>query len=74
MSGDVVQAVADTDPVVYKLEFRKSQKEDSIGVLQRLRIKPTYKSRLSIPLCRMRALLLVKLSVRLRCSAWNVNL
>jgi hypothetical protein len=60
MSGEVVQAVADTDHVVYKLELRKSQKEDSIGVLQRLRIKPTCKSRLSNPLCRMRALPLVQ--------------
>jgi hypothetical protein len=60
MSEDVVPAVADTDPVVCKLELRKSQKEDSIGVIQRLRIKPTGKSCLSIPLCRLRALPLVR--------------
>jgi hypothetical protein len=61
MSEDAVQAVADTDPVVCELELWKSQKEDSIGVIQRLRIKPTGNYRLSITLCRLRALPLVRL-------------
>ena len=60
MSEDAVQAVVDTDHVVCELALRKSQKEDSIGVIQRLRIKPTGKSHLSIPLCRLRALPLVR--------------
>jgi hypothetical protein len=60
MSEDAVQVVDDMNPVVCELELRKSQKEDSIGVIQRLRIKPTSKSRLSIPLCRLRALPLVR--------------
>jgi hypothetical protein len=60
MSQDAVQAVADTDPVVCELELWKSQKEDSNGVIQRLWIKPTGKSRLSILLCRLRALPLVR--------------
>ena len=60
MSQDTVQAVADTDHVVCELELRKSQNEDSNGVIQRLRIKPTCKSRLSIPLCRLRVLPLVR--------------
>ena len=60
MSQDTVQPVADTDHVVSELELRKSQKEDSNGVIQRLRIKPNGKSRLSILLCRLRALPLVR--------------
>ena len=59
MSQDTVQANADTDHVVCELELRKSQKEDSNGVIQRLRIKPTCKSRLSIPLCCLKSLHLV---------------
>ena len=57
---DTVIAVADTDHVVCELEFRKSQKEVSNGVLQRLRIKPTSKSHFSIPLYRLRGLPLVR--------------
>ncbi len=60
ISNDIVVAVADTDHVVSELELRKSQKEDSNGVIQRLRIKPTSKSRFSIPLCRLRVLPLVR--------------
>jgi hypothetical protein len=60
MSQDIVQVVADTDLVVCELELRKSQKNDSNGVIQRLRIKPTGKSRLSIPLYHLRALPLVR--------------
>jgi hypothetical protein len=60
MSQDAVPAVADTDYVVCELELRKSQKEDSNGVIQCPRIKPTGKFRLSIPLCRLRALPLVR--------------
>ena len=60
ISNDTVVAVADTDHVVSELELRKSQKEDSNGVIQRLRIKPTSKSRFSIPLCRLRVLPLVR--------------
>jgi len=54
MEIDDVRPLAETDPVVSELELRKSQKEDSIGVIQRLRIKPIGKSRFSIPLCRLR--------------------
>jgi hypothetical protein len=60
MNEDVVQAIADTNPVVCELELRKSQKGDSIGVIQHLWIKPTGESRLSIPLWRLRALPLVR--------------
>jgi hypothetical protein len=60
MSQDIVQVVADTDPVVCELELWKSQNKDSNGVIQRLRIKPTGKSRLSIPLCRLKALPLIR--------------
>ena len=57
---DTVVVVADTDPVVCELELRKSQKEASNGVIQRLRIKPTSKSRFSIPLCHLRVLPFVR--------------
>ena len=39
-----------------ELELHKSQKEDSNGVIQRIRIKPTNKFRFSISLCRLRGL------------------
>ena len=57
---DTVLVVDETDLVVCELQVRKSQKEDSNGVIQRLRIKSTSKSRFSIPLCRLRALPLVR--------------
>ena len=60
ISNDTVVAVADTDHVVYELELRKSQKDDSNGVIQRLRIKSTNKSRFSILLCRLRVLILIR--------------
>ena len=60
MNQDTLQPVPDTDLVVCEFELRKSQKVDSNGVIQRLRIKPIGKSRLSIPLCRLRALSLVR--------------
>ena len=50
---DIVVVVADTDPVVWTAK-------DSNGVIQRLCIKPTSKSRFFIPLYRLRALLLVR--------------
>ena len=49
---DIVLVVVDMDHVVYELELRKSQNEDCNGVIHRLQIKATSKSRLSIPLCR----------------------
>ena len=57
---DTIIVVADMDPVVCEFELRKSQKEDSNGVIQRLHIKSTNKSRFSIPLCRLRVLPLVR--------------
>jgi hypothetical protein len=57
---DTVVAVTDTNYVVCELELRKSQKDDSNGIIQCLRIKPTSKSRFSIPLCRLRVLPLVR--------------
>jgi len=57
---DTVIAGTDTDHVVSELELRKTQKEDSNGVIQRLRIKPTVKSRFFISLCRLRCLPLVR--------------
>ena len=56
---NTVIAGADTDPIVSELELRKTQKEDSNGVIQRLRIKPIVKSRFSILLCRLQCLPLV---------------
>ena len=43
-----------------EFELRKSQKEDCNGVIQRLHIKRTNKSRFSTPLCRLRGLPLVR--------------
>jgi hypothetical protein len=43
-----------------ELEIRRSQKEDSIGVIHRVCIKPLSKSRFSIPLCRLQCLPLVR--------------
>ena len=43
-----------------ELEIRRSQKEDSISVIHRVRIKPLSKSRFSIPLCRLQCLPLVR--------------
>ena len=43
-----------------ELEIRRSQKDDSIGVIHRVRIKPLSKSRFSIPLCRLQCLPLVR--------------
>src|SRR5579875_3354213 len=60
MEIDDVRPLAETDPVVSELELQKSQKEDSIGVIQRLRIKSIGKSRFCIPLCRLRCLPLVR--------------
>ena len=60
LGQDIVLGVAVTDPVVSELELRKTQKEDSNGVIQRLRIKPIVKSRFSIPLWRLRCLPLVR--------------
>ena len=57
---DIVLAVDETNHVVCELQVHKSQKEDSNGVIQRLSIKPTTKSRFSIPLCRLQALLAVR--------------
>ena len=56
---DTVVAVTDTDHIVCELELRKSQKDDSNGIIQRLHIKSTNKSRFSIPLCHLRVLPLV---------------
>ena len=57
---DTVVAVTDTDHIVCELELRKSQKDDSNGIIQRLHIKSTSKSRFSIPLCHLRVLPLVR--------------
>ena len=57
---DTVLAISDMNPVVCELELCKSQKEDSNAVIQCLQIKPTSKSRFSIPLCRLRGLPLVR--------------
>ena len=43
-----------------ELLLRKKQKQDSINVIDQLRIKPEEKSRLKIPLCRLQALPLVR--------------
>ena len=44
-----------------ELLFHKEQKQDSISIIDQLRIKPEEKSRLKIPLCRLWALPLVRL-------------
>jgi hypothetical protein len=43
-----------------ELEIRRLQKDDFIGVIHRVRIKPLFKSRFSIPLCRLQCLPLVR--------------
>jgi hypothetical protein len=44
------------NPDKTELEIRRSQKEVSIGMIHRVRIKPLAKSRFSILLCRLQCL------------------
>lgn len=47
-------------PIEAELTMRRGQKDDTNSIIQRVRIKPTSKSRFAIPLCRLRALPLVR--------------
>ena len=49
-----------SNPDETELKVWRSQKEDSIGVIHRVRIKPLAKSRFSIPLCRLQCLSLIR--------------
>ena len=51
---------AESNPEETELLIRRSQKEDSNAVIQRVRMRPIAKSRFSIPLCRLRCLPLVR--------------
>jgi hypothetical protein len=52
--------VFQSNPDETELVIRRSQKQDSNTVIQRVRFKPLGKSRFSIPLCRLRCLPLVR--------------
>jgi hypothetical protein len=52
--------VFQSNPEETELVIRRSQKQDSNTVIQRVRFKPLGKSRFSIPLCRLRCLPLVR--------------
>jgi hypothetical protein len=55
-----VEPAAEADPDESEVALRLKQKQDSTFVINILRIKPVAKSRMCIPLCRMRALPLVR--------------
>ena len=57
---DSVRPLDESNPDEAELLIRRGQKEDSNAVIHSVRLKPLHKSRMAIPLCRLRCLPLVR--------------
>ena len=60
VAPDSVRPLDESNPDEAELLIRRGQKEDSNAVIHSVRLKPLHKSRLAIPLCRLRCLPLVR--------------
>jgi hypothetical protein len=60
VAPDDVRPLDESNPDEAELLIWRGQKEDSNAVIHRVRLKPLHKSRLSILLCRLRCLSLVR--------------